>query len=99
MISRYPHTAVIRLTTQSNDPIPVISTTEFTIEKGRYEPANGIGGGSNTLNYSAKFFCPVLDQLKETPHLLNGQKMVIDGREIGISSAWNYQSHCAIWLD
>lgn len=99
MIDRYPHTAVVKISTESNDPIPVISKSEFTIEKGRYEPANGVGGGTNNLNYSAKFYCPILPQLKETPHFLDGQKLFVNGKTIGIAKAWNYQSHCEIWLD
>lgn len=94
MISRYPHTATVTIETLSDDPIPVASSTTLTI-KGRYEPAPS----NVNLNYSAKYYCRVIDELKADPNALNGKEMQVLGRKIGISRAFNYQTHCEIWLD
>lgn len=91
---RYPHSATIQVKTLTDDPFPKEVTTLIEVT-GRYEPA----AGNVNLNYSAKFFCPLLDILKDNPHALDGQQMSINGRTIGISKAWNYQIHCELWLD
>lgn len=97
MITRYPHTATVKVTTQTDsdgDGIKETTTNDVTI-KGRYEP----NGRNNSLDYSAKFFCSKLPELEANPHLFDGLTMFINGRSIGISKAWNYQTHCEIWLD
>lgn len=96
MIKRYPHTATVTIETLSGGPMPTVTTEDITIP-GRYEPAMQPGGGS--LDYSAKYYCDLVDILKQDPHALDGKKMQIFGREIGISKAWNFQIHCEIWLD
>ncbi len=91
---RYPHSATIKVKTLVGEPFPeeVITTLDV---KGRYEP----NANNKSLDYSAKFYCPLIDLLKEDAHALDGQTMIINGRTIGISTAWNYQIHCEIWLD
>lgn len=93
-MKRYPHTAVIKIETVSEGPLPEATTENLTIE-GRYEPSSQ----NVNLDQSAKFYCPRLDVLDEDPNALNGKQMEINGRFIGISQAWNYQTHCELWLD
>lgn len=95
MLDRYPHIATITIETEeeSASGIPTISESSFTV-KGRYEPNSQM----TSLNYSAKYYCKRLDVLDENPNALDGQKLFLN-RTIGISQAWNYQTHCEIWLD
>ncbi|WP_028375991.1 hypothetical protein [Leeuwenhoekiella sp. MAR_2009_132] len=94
MIKRYPHKAVVKIETTSEGPIPEVTTTTIELE-GRYEPTSG----NKSLDYSAKFYCPLIYELDVNAKILDGQKMEINGSFIGISKAWNYQTHCEIWLD
>ena len=94
MMQRYPHTAEVTIETLSGGPMPTVSTEDITI-KGRYEPAPARAN----LNYSAKYYCALQEQLKTDPNAYNGKKLKFQGREIGISRAFNYQIHCEIWLD
>ena len=94
MLSRYPHTASIIAEIPGTGPFPE-PTTETIVTKGRYEPASQ----KRDLDQSAKFYCPLLDILKADPHALDGQKMIYEGRTINIVQAWNYQTHCELWLD
>lgn len=99
MISRYPHTATVTIETLSDDPIPVASTETLEI-KGRYEPITGAGGGNMNLNYKAMYFCKDrIELLKSDPYALDGKEINVFGRKYGIAKAWNYQTHCEIWLD
>ena len=94
MIRRYPHKATIVIETVGEGPIPEVTKTDIET-KGRYEPANQ----RVNLDQSAKFYCPKLDILETDPNALNGQELIFEGRRIGISQAWNYQTHCELWLD
>lgn len=93
MIERYPHTAKIEVTREVDNGtgIPSIETETFEVV-GRYEPA----GANKNLDYSAKFYCPKMDIDVTT---LSGGRFFFQNRFIGISEAWNYQTHCEIWLD
>jgi hypothetical protein len=96
MLERYPHSATITITTEGEDPNGIPASTKETLEIiGRYEP----NSMNRTLNYTGRFFCERLDILKENPYALNGQKLEVLGRIIGISQAWNYQTYCELWLD
>lgn len=98
MLERYPHSATITVTTEINDEVNdgiTGNSKETIIVKGRYEP----NSMNRTLNYTGRFFCERLDILNSTPFALNGQKLEISGNIIGISQAWNYQTHCELWLD
>ncbi|WP_167596623.1 hypothetical protein [Leeuwenhoekiella sp. ZYFB001] len=94
---RYPHTAKIKIETTSDGPIPEVTTTTIDL-KGRYEP-NSQSGGNTSLDYSAKWYCPVITEVDVNAKVLDGNKLEFNGSFIGISRAWNYQTHCEIWLD
>ena len=96
MIKRYPHKATIKIETTSGGPIPEVTTTTIETE-GRYEPNSQ--SGNRNLDYSAKWYCPVIYELDLNAKMLDGQKLEFNGSFIGISKAWNYQTHCEIWLD
>tara|TARA_Y100001963_G_C6730766_1_gene423784 strand:+ start:527 stop:811 length:285 start_codon:yes stop_codon:yes gene_type:complete len=94
MIQRYPHTGVIEIETLSKDPLPTKTTQEIEV-KGRYEPAPG----NKNLDYKAKFYCRKLEAINEQPDSLDGKKLIVLGRSITITKAFNYQTHCELWLD
>jgi uncharacterized OsmC-like protein len=97
MLNRFPHSATIKVQTEKDDDDDGLNGTDDQLiaVEGRYEPE----GMNKSLNYSARFYCPILDILKENPLALNGQKLLINGSSIGISQAWNYQTHAELWLD
>lgn len=98
MITRYPHTATVKVTTQTDsdgDGIKETTTNDITI-KGRYEP----NSGNKNLDYSAKFFCESTpDELKANPRAFDGLTIKVFNRDMIINQAWPYQTHCEIWLD
>lgn len=96
MIRRYPHTATVKVVTEvtTDSGIPTTQETSFEVI-GRYEPA----GQRNDLDQAAKFYCRKLEILKTNPKALDGQKLIFNGAFIGISQAFNYQTHCELWLD
>ena len=93
-MKRYPHTATIEQVTEidNGSGIPTITETQFSI-KGRYEPK---GQGSN-LDQSAKFYCR--KDARFDNGNITGQKLFFNGSWIGITNAFNYQTHCELWLD
>jgi len=92
MIVRFPHNATVTIETPGSGPFPQPTLTAIDL-KGRYEPSPA----NANLNYSAKFYC---DRV-ENPEQLSGEKLTVSelGITIGISTAFNYQTHCEIWLD
>ena len=97
MLKRYPHSATIKIATEGTSSDGISNTVTYqNIEINcRYEPK----GANKQLNYSGALYCTKLDILKTNPKALNGQKVEIFGDSIGISEAFNYQTHCEIWLD
>ena len=91
---RYPHEATIEIETVGEGPIPEVTTTTLVLI-GRYEPNRG----NKYLDYSAKFYCPFITEVDVNAKALDGQKLEFNGSFIRISRAWNYQTHCEIWLD
>jgi hypothetical protein len=96
MLTRYPHKATVKIEVEDDNNDGLNDVTIETLElEGRYEP----DGMNKSLNYSARFLCPRIDFLDGNPLGLNGKKLLINGSSIGISQAWNYQTHAELWLD
>lgn len=95
MIARYPHTATIKVSEESDDLIPVINQTdEFTVT-GRFEPKIE----NSKVEYSGKFFCKRLSQLENNQQALDGAAFYFQSVKMQIIKAFNYQKHCEIWVD
>lgn len=94
MLKRYPHNAVIRYTTTTDDGtgIPTETTVEIPINDGRYDP----GAGNKNLDYKAKFYCPTLSVNRFS---LDGAVLVFAGKEFSIANLFEYQNHTEIWLE
>lgn len=93
IITRYPHTAKIIVTTESDsaDGIPDTTPTEIDL-KGRFEPASQV----KNIDYSAKFYCKSIDV---DAFQVDGQQFVYKGKYFKITQLFNYQTHCEIWLE
>ena len=93
-MKRYPHTVTVEQTTEtpSDSGIPTVDTVQFQLQ-GRYEPA----GQRNSLDQAAKFFTK--KDARFDNGNITGQKLFFNGSWIGISNAFNYQTHAELWLD